>query len=286
MKFRQYLSLSGHLILASIFTLTGCSNIYTPLANKLTDEARYEDAMKFLNKGEYDAAATEFEALSPAFIANSQVRQYYASALAGKCGYNFAGFITYLSTADFSTSPFFKNLMNQFTGRVTRPEFCTAAEAQIKTIWLTENPTASQQLFVVILSMSKIGAYLRVKGDLNGTDNLGDDTPDVGFNVCNSSASNMTDDEVKEVVTGFSLMLLNIGGFLGSMSGDTATVISTINTGCGLLSPNPCSTTEAGNVTAPMVASMRDLLNTSATHPALPIGIGACVDPDVTACCP
>lgn len=271
---------------ALLVVQSGCTNLYTPLANKETDEARYEEAMKYLNAGDYDAAATQFELLSDGFRSQVTVRQYYASALAGKCGYSMANFIEFLGSADFSTSPFFKSLMNQFTGVAVRPEFCTAAENEIKAIWAMSTPTASQQFFMSILSMSKIGAYLRSKADIDGTGNLGDNSADPGFDVCNSSASNFTDDEVKEVVTGFSLMLLNIGGFLGSMSGGTADVIDDINTACGLMTPNPCATTDPAGVDAGMVASMRDMLNTAQTNPTLPLGIGACVNPDITLCCP
>lgn len=274
------------LLLAAVIPLTGCSNIYAPLANRDTDEARFEEAMKLLNKAQYDAAVAQFESLSGDFMRRVDVRQYYAGALAGKCGYSMAGFVSFLSSADFSTSPFFKSLMNQFTGRPVAPEHCTAAENVIKSIWAEQTPTASQQFFMVILSMSKIGAYLRAKADVDGTDDLGDDAPDGSFNVCNSSPANFTDDEVKEVVTGFSLMLMNIGGFLGSMSGGTADTIDDINTACGLLSPNPCATTEADAVDAGMIAMMRNILNTSAANPTLPLGIGACVDPDITQCCP
>ncbi|MBX3016773.1 MAG: hypothetical protein KF767_02700 [Bdellovibrionaceae bacterium] len=280
MTLKRYATLT----VAAIFLFTGCSNIYAPLANKDSDEARYEDAMKLLNDAKYSEAVARFESLSADFMRKTSVRQYYAGALAGKCGYSMAGFVTFLSTADFTTSPFFKSLMNQFTGRVVAPEFCKAAEGVIKSIWAEETPTASQQFFMVILSMSKIGAYLRAKGDIDGTDDLGDSDPDASFNVCNTS--DFTDDDVKEVVTGFSLMLMNIGGFIGSMSGGTADTINDINAACGVLSPNPCATTEAANVDAGMITSMRNILNTGAANPALPLGIGSCVNPDITQCCP
>ncbi len=81
-------------------------------------------------------------------------------------------------------------------------------------------------------------------------------------------------------------MLMNIGGFIGSMSGGTADTINDINTACGVLSPNPCATIEAANVDAGMITSMRNILNTGAANPALPLGIGSCVNPDITQCCP
>lgn len=275
------------MILLPVFVLTGCSNLYTPLANKLSNEARYEEALKYLNDANYDAAVTEFEALSADFLTDSKVRVYYASALAGKCGFSFAGFLDFLGAADFSTNPFMKSLMNQFTGRTVRPEFCTAAEAQIKAIWATQTPTSSQQFFMVMLSMSKMGAYLRNKADLDGTDNLGDDSTDGTFNTCTDSDANLTDAEVKEVVTGFSLMLLNITGFLGSFSGGTATAIASIDAACALMTPNPCGTTEAANVTADMVASMRDILATNVAYTPVPLGIGSCTLPTLIGdCCP
>lgn len=272
--------------------LAGCSNVYEPLARKTTDEAKYEDAMKALNNLDYSGAITKFQSMSTSFLDQVEVRENYAAALAGKCGMNFADFVTFLSTADFSTTPFFKALMNQFTDKAIDPASCTEAETQIKTIWATNTATASEQFFMVMLSMAKMGAYLRNKADVknnsDGSASLGDGTPDTTFNICTDSAANLTNAEVKEVVTGFSLMLLNITGFIGSFSAGTSGAITAINTACGLMgADSPCSTTDAANVTTAMVDAMRDLLATNQAYTAAPLGIGSCVLPTaITSCCP
>lgn len=270
-----------------LFLLTGCSNLYAPLANRTSDEARYEEAKKALNAANYDLAVTNFELLSSDYLKDSKVREYYASALAGKCGFNFSAFLDFMGSADFSTTPFFHSLMNQFTDKAIFPTYCTAAEDQLKAIWAVQTPTASQQFLMVMLSMSKMGAVLRNKADLDGANSLGDGTPDASFDVCSDSSTNLSDAEIAEVVTGFSSMLLNITAFLGSFSGGTGSAITAINTACALLDPNPCSTTEAENVTAPMIASMRDLLATNILYLPAQFGIGTCALPTpVDSCCP
>lgn len=276
------------LCLAPVLALTACSNVYSGMSNRNTDEAHYEDALKALNEQDFDLSLAKFESLSSDYRDRNDVRQYYASALAGKCGFNFASFLSFIENADFSSSSFFKVLMNQFTDRNVLPEYCTRSEAQIKLIWQSQTPTASQQLLMVMLSMSKMGAYLRSKADLDGPLNLGDNTPDASFNVCTNSNANLTDGEIREIVTGFSLMLMNIATFLGSFSGSTATVIGAINTACGLVDPNPCATTDASGVTDEMVASMRDILATNAAYTPAPFGIGSCAFPatNLEDCCP
>lgn len=275
------------LMLSMLMALTACSNIYTPLAKKDTDEAIYVDAIKLLNDQKYEQAVATFEKLSVGFFEDYEVREYYAGALAGRCGFDFKSYLDFMGTADFSTQPFFQVLMSQFSGRTVLPAYCTLAENQIKSIWTARLPSPSQQLFMVMLSMSKMGGYLRIKADLDGTNNLGDGAPDAGFNTCTNTPSTLTDDDMKEVVTGFSSMLLNIGGFLGGFSGSTGSAITAITNACALISPNPCATTDPANVDAGMIKSMREILATNQAHTMLQLGIGTCgAAVPIGTCCP
>lgn len=267
-------------------SLTRCSNVFTPMANKNSDEALYEDAVNALNDLDYDTSIQKFQALSVGFAARVEVRENYAGALAGKCGLSFSTFYSQISEATWGATPFFQVLMNMWTDKAVSPSFCKLAEEQIKLIWASATQTTSQQLFMVILSMGKMGAYIRSKADIDGASSRGDGATDVAFDACTDQddANHLTDDEMREVITGFSLMLLNIAAFASGFGlGDT---VDDINTACGVLVPNPCATTDAASVTDGMIESMRDLIATSSTNPTAPFGVGNCAIAAVPLCCP
>ncbi len=292
--------MTAHRILSVLFaaiSMVNCSNIYEPMSSKTTDDAYYEDAIKALDRSDFDTAVAKFALLSSGFLASkTEIRENYAGALAGKCGMVFSSFYNTISTTNFSTTPLFLAFMNQFTQKTVSPAHCVLAEAQIKTIWASQSATSGQQLFMVILSMAKMGAYLRSKADNDSTGLLGDGTTDAAYDGCpnTNDTHHLTDDEVKEVVTGFSLMLLNITSFAATLG--LQTTVTDLNAICAVLPTNPCSITDTANVTAPMIDDMRDLLNTNVNYTtgngaavSVPFGVGTCdpaTTPVVTACCP
>lgn len=282
---KQFLSL----FLSFTVVLSGCSNIFEKMAVKDTDAALYEDATKALDASNWDLSLEKFGQLSPAYLESLEVKAKYAGALAGKCGMNFSSLLTSLSSADLSTTPAFKYFMNLFTDKTVNPTYCTLAEAQIKQIWAQRTAKQSEQLFMVLLSMAKMGAYLRAKADKDGASSLGDGSTDGTFNGCSNvdDTDHLTDAEVTEVITGFSLMLLNITAFTATTFSGVSGSITSITTACGLLTPNPCATTEASAVTAPMIDQMRDILETNAAYVAFPVGIGLCgAATPIGSCCP
>lgn len=276
-------------------TMINCSNIFEPMSPKDTNDAYYETASKALDDSDFDLAIANFSKLTSGYLdTKAEIRQRYAGALAGKCGLVFSTFYNSISTTDFGTTPIFKAFMNQFTQKTVYPSYCTQAEAQIKAIWATRTATAGQQLFMAILSMAKIGAYLRNKADHDSTGDLGDGTTDGTFDGCAATddEDHLTDDEMKEVITGFSLMLLNITAFSASLG--LGSTIDDLNAACGAIPDSPCAVTEAANVTAPMIDSMRDLLQTNENYTTangaaveVPYGIGACLPATaLPLCCP
>lgn len=268
--------------------LSGCSNVFEKFAVKDTDAALYEDATKALNAGNYDLSLEKFNALSAGYKSNPDVKKYWAGALAGKCGMDFTSLLDSLTNADLSSTAAFKFFMNLFTGKTVHPEYCTQAETQMKEIWGQRSATQGEQLFMVLLSMAKMGTYLRSKADNDGAGNLGDGNTDAGYNSCNNTDDDhhLTDAEVTEVVTGFSQLLLNITAFTATTFAGSAASINNIQAACAAFTPNPCATTDAASVDASMIATMRDLLETNGTYPT-PIGIGSCSFPTPPgSCCP
>lgn len=264
-------------ILCLALLATGCSNPLEGLARKDTDEALYEDALKLLDKQDYLGSIEKFEAMSDGFASRTKVREHWAGALAGQCGLNFINYFTQLGDVDFGANPFFKALMDAWTDTDVSPSHCRRAENKIKEIWEGELRTGSQQLFMAILSMAKIGTYLRTKAD---TDK--DGAVDAGFTSCTAANDDdhLTNTEVAEIVSGFSLFLLNIVGFGSSLSNSLEDLLDDLDFVCQALDPSPCDVFAAESVDADMITLFRKILDTA------DVGVGSCIDPSGALCCP
>ncbi|MFN7730001.1 MAG: hypothetical protein ACK5P7_12655 [Bdellovibrio sp.] len=270
--------------LAMIVFLSACSNVFEAASNKTSDEALYEDAVKLLDDGQYQASLAKFDLLSPEFATSTPVRQNWAGALAGHCGLNFVQYLDSLGE-DLTGSPtFFEYLASAWDGLEVHPESCTLAEQKIKEIWTGSAPTASQQLFMAILSLAKMGTIVRNTSDNNESSGTGNGTIDAEFDACNDAnpndANQISDAQVAELVTGLSLFLQNITGFTAQLSGDVSNLKTALEAGCTLMTPNPCTTTEAANVSQAMIHSTRRILD----YPV--IGVGSCAQIDPNLCCP
>lgn len=275
-------------IMISILVLTGCSNIFDPVSNKETDAAVYEDARKAINRQQYDIAIAKLESLPASFQDQNDFKEMLAGAYAGKCGLNFIDYFTAIGSADLSSSTVFKYFMNAFTDRAVSPDFCR--KAQLKMEEISEDSTlrtGSQNMFMAILGMVKVGTYLRADADRDGTNGLGDGDADIPpLNICDATETAsepdgwISDDELDEVITGMGLILDNILTLTG-VSADLTDTINDLNAACGAA----CSKTKKSDVNASDRATFRDLLNTAPNNPTLPMGIGNCTNVNPTTCC-
>jgi hypothetical protein len=279
-------------ILAQILVVslasTGCSNIYTQASNQGGDDVLFEEALKSADNLDYATALSYYGRMSATYLIRETVRKKYASALAGRCGMNFANLYTGVANVNLTGTTIFSYMRSTMQGVAVLPDYCTQAEAQIKAIWSYRAATTNEKLFVFLLSFAKVGAYLRNKSDNDGTGNLGDGSTDAAFNGCTNTndSTHLTDAEIKEVITGFSLMLLNFTDFAATFASIGGNVTS-INAVCAALTPNPCVITDAANVTAPMVDQFRDLLATNSAYVLAPMGIGSCAPATLLgSCCP
>lgn len=271
------------LAFAALFLLS-CSNVLKGMSRQDSDEALYEDALKAMNAYDWNSAIEKFQSMSSAFLNNTRaVRQNYAGALAGKCGLDFLSYTNTLSSSSPGGSvTVFQWFMSAFNQKNVSPTHCTLSELQIKTLGASPaSRTVGENFFMVVLGMVKIGTILRNRADIDGTSNLGDGTTDASFNACSTTpagaANVLSDDEVKEIITGLGLAIENVaslpsgvgvGASLGSLSGI-----------CGAA----CNKTEASNITAADVDLMRDLMATSANT----IGLGGvCPSANPLDCCP
>ena len=261
-----------HFILIFIFFMTSsCANILEPAADKNTDEALYEEALKLNNQKSYDASIAKFEALSASFLSQTEVREAYASALAGKCGLDFLTYIQDLGNADLGSTSLFRWFSNAFVGVSVSPEHCLSAQEQMMLIGATAaERNAGQNLFMAVLGMVKIGTYLRNKADVDGTGSLGDGTIDASFDIC--LPAQFSNDEIRGVITGLGLVLENIGSLSSS---DVTAGLGAISTTCGAT----CNITDPDNIDDTAVGVFRTILDTQDT------GVGTCTDDPFVTCC-
>ena len=277
---------SFKLLLVCLVSFSSCQNVFNNLGSHTSDEAIYEDALKAMDAQDYASAVADFNKLSGGFAAHTTILENWAGALAGKCGLNFINYMNALAAANLGATTFFTFLMKAWGNTVIDPASCSAAEGKIKAIWAMDSPSGSQQLFMAILSLVKIGTYVRSKADNTENAGLGNGTIDVAYDSCNAAAApathNLTDAEVAEVVTGFALFLTNIVNFSASLSGSLSAVVSGFTGAggiCSFLPANTCTTTNASSVTAPMILNMRRLLKTDT------VGLEACPVATLATCC-
>ena len=270
------------LTLSLMVFMCSCSNVFRGMSRQDSDEALYEDALKAMNSSDWDSAITKFQTLSATFLAQRTVRENYAGALAGKCGLIFMDYLNTISSSSPGGSvTTFQWLMNAFTQKIVNPSSCVLAETQIRSLGATPAlRTTGQNLFLVILSLVKIGTTLRNRADIDSTNSLGDGTTDASFNACTASPSAadvLTDAEIREVITGLALAIENSAS-LPSGAG-IGTSLGTLGGVCGAT----CNKTDSSAVNASDITTIRNLLATTANT----IGVGGqCPTTIPAACCP
>ena len=279
-------NVSFKLLLVCFLSFSSCQNVFTGMADKTSDEALYEDALKAMDVQDYNSAVAYFNQLSDKFTAHTTVLENWAGALAGQCGLNFINYMNALSTANLGATTFFKFLTTVWSQQNINPSACYAAELKIKQIWTSDSQSASQQLFMAILSMVKMGTYIRSKADNAENGGLGNGTIDGAYNSCSTAtpAHNLTDAEVTQIITGFSLFLTNIASFTASLSGSLSGALGVFNdptTGiCATVLPaHTCDTTDPTLVTATQILWMRRILKADT------IGIESCAVAGLATCC-
>ncbi len=287
-----------HQILAVSLTLgfislsTSCKNAFEGLSKKDTDQALFEDARKAANNQDYSTAISKYEQMSSDFLSGREVRKAYAGALAGKCGMEFFPLLESLSQADFSSNTVMGVLMTAFKQQPVSADHCRQAEAMMMslsssgfTLASLAEFSAGEKFFLLLIAISKIGTYLRENADQDSTDNLGDGAIDAGFDVC--APAQLSDTAVANITSGFAMVLQTITAFSTSFGSSATSAFTQLSALCDPpLSLGFCSLINPENIDASTISAFRDLLATGTGHPTTKIGIGTCVDPIVTNCCP
>lgn len=273
-KRKRKLKTTCLILFLSTYIITSCGeNMFKSMAIKDSNDAIFEDALKLMDEQDYDTAISKILSLPSSYQSNKDVKEALAGAYAGKCGLHFLSLVTELGTASAST--FFKQLMNAYQTKSPLLANCIASENLMKSFGSVGARTSDQNFFLLIYGFAKIGLYLRFYADQdqNGT-------TDATFDSCD--ATDISDNEVKEVFTGLGLVIENISGLTATMSGGSASDglddITAICTGLGI----SCAITDTASVTPAMVATMRDLMKSDT------IGIEGCAltGGAMAGCCP
>lgn len=267
-----------NIIFSFVFLVTSCTqNLYQGMSNSLSDGALLSQAKQKISISDWDGAIAKFQLMTPSYLATREVAFQYASALAGKCGFNYLDFSTSLGSASVGntagTVPFFLWLMQAYMDKevhilktgVTAPtavtdSYCSWAQSildGVKTNYGSWNTDETN--FVVMFSLAKIGIYLRAWADLDGTNSLGDGTIDSTFDAC--QAASLDDFYVTQIVTGFALVINNFANVVTGGMGNSLTAIQTLcsdpPTGIGLAF---CGHTTPATVTATDRLNIRGML--------------------------
>jgi hypothetical protein len=277
------------LIFASLaLSNAACSNIFKGAASKTSDQVRYEDALKAIDAGEWATAIAKFELLSPDFAARQEVIEDWAGALAGHCGMDFVAVLDSIG----SGGTLLQGAMNSVSGVEVNPGSCILAQTKMEEISaLASQRTASQNLFMLVLGLGKIGAYLRADADRDGTGNLGDGSKDASFDACaghevvpgppNPEVGDEGDgllsaNELNQMITGFGLILLNFSAIADDLSGGTGDALEAIDTACSALVPNPCNITDTTAINDQTRYTFAAMIHSGSSTTEIQIGIGAC----------
>lgn len=250
-----------YLTIFSLFLNSCGPNALSGLGSQTSDEFYMEEATKANNSQNFDYA---IEVLTTKLSASSQAsvaaKELLASAYAGKCGFNFVGYVNSLSSA--SSTAVFQTMMTPFVQVVTDPAYCLLSLQTIDTLGAPGVRTANQNTFSAITGLVLMGASLRAYADKDGTDNNGDGAMDANNMVCNAGL--VTDDQMNDIIVGYGYFVTNLAYVSASMLGSSSfdSLNDTVDA-CNSIPGADCTVTDKDNVSAQTRSIIRNLLNTT-----------------------
>lgn len=293
---RKILSL---ILIPLALSSSSCTNFMEDFSSKDSDEAIYNDAVTLMNAQEWDAAIDKFEELSPGYASRSEVVENWAGTLAGKCGLRFFDVVTALGNG----GQLLQAAMDSFTGKEVDTSACLAAQAKMEELGMTPSSrTTSQNFFMLILGLGKVGAFLHADADRNGTSNFGDGSMDAGFDACEQQRPSppfpaqtppamdnpdgqFSDNELNQIVTGFGMILTNFAAISASLSGtDAGQVLADLEAQCAAIVPNPCNVTDPNTVDAQTRFALATMIHSGPATTEIQVGIGGCSGSLATCC--
>lgn len=270
-----------------LFSNLSCSvNILKNFADTNTNEALYEDALAYVNIGEYDSALAKIALMTGTYPTDAKVLELKASAYGGKCGLDFLDFAQALQ--NIGSTKLFEFLVSQFTGRtITHINNCILAQDTMLSIGTIANRTVDQNFFLILISFAKIGNILSYYSDSAPANGVPDPTYDAcAVGGAPAVGGPITDAHAREIALGFTLAYQNLDAVAGSVSLG-GTEFTTIDSLCTTIGGTTCSKTTTASFTALEVKAIRSLVVSTDIGLSLSSGaIGTCPG-DISQCtCP
>ncbi len=236
------------------FVLVGCSgNLLTDVTSADPDYKYLLQAKVAINLLDYPTA---IQLLTVKVTSGSQAKPEFketlAIAYAGKCGLNFASFVTGLAAA--TTGSAFRLMMTPFVGVVVDPASCLLGLNKMESIAPVTGRTANQNAFVAVLGMALMGSQTRASADI---------APANGDGTVDTALCSIVDADINNIVLGFGFLSKNISYLSTQQIGSSSqtSINSTINQ-CTAIAGANCTITDPALITAAIRDTMRDLLNT------------------------
>jgi hypothetical protein len=269
---------------------SGCgSNAFKEMSDKTSDDAKYFDAKVAMDNQDWDTAIAKFESITGSLASNRTFLNDKAAAYAGKCGLQFISYFNSLSTFSITGSTIFKALMDSVKTTSVNATSCATAESIMTSIGLTASlRTSDENLFMLLLSMFKVGAYLKTYVDPTGTG-----TATAGINLCTVQAAGSTGSsaiptaEMRQIASGWSHFVNNISAFSLFPAAVQTAVTTLTGAVCATfasagVSGDPCKTYDPSNASNGMttveyeeaVNTVRDMLKTGPTTVVAAFQIG------------
>lgn len=290
--FRRVIFL-GLVLIVSTTHLSCGQNIYQPMSNKGTESALYYEALLAMDRRDWDAAINAFSRIKGELNTRRDFIGNKAGAYAGRCGLNFITYFNYLTTLDLTGTTLFKELMNSVSSTSVLPADCAVAETLMLDLGTTAaERTNDENLFFLVLSMFKVGAYLKQYLDVDA-----DGEATAGINVCTVGAANSAGNSaipssaMIQIATGFSHLINTFSAFPSFPAAVVTAVNVFTSTMCTFMgeaavSGNPCAVYDANNTRNSMttnefqqaVNTVRDMLKTGPSSTFMPLGVQEAAD--------
>lgn len=245
---KKYLSL----FLAFTMLVSCQYNILKDMSNQTSNDAYVNDAIKALDAKDYDTAISILTTkLAADYQSNNEIRRLTAEAYAGKCGLDTLDYFTGLGDG---VSALFKIFFQPLVGVAVAPNYCKLATAKMVEIGNAATRTASDNTFLTVVNMARIGANIQ---------SVLDTSPAGGDGTMDATACGMTDAQIDEIILGLGYVVENITYVSASLVGDSATSalggLTSICQAAGVT----CTVTDPTLIDANLRNTFRDLLNTS-----------------------
>ncbi len=258
-------------ILPLLLVLSSCSkNIFDEIADKDTNEAKFFQAKREINSGNFALAIDLLESLDASFIADRDRIPIYASAYAGRCGLVFLTLLNNMQNVGSAT--IFAALMAAFPGAAEGNEAdCVVAERSLLGIGDEAVRNGDENLLAAFNGLAKVGVILSSRADADD-----DGSADAGFDQCD--VNDLPDDLVREVGASLAVVIKSFAG-IGTSFG-TADALDDVQAICDA-DPNLavyCNATDPSVFTANQVQALRYAIGSS------DIGIDSCGGNDFTTC--